>query len=511
MSRPSPRRRVTLRRTVWTLFASRLTVMVLALAGGLLALAWSLSEQRTYRGHLRVACAGEDAAHAGRPDPVTLHRLLRDRDTAVALLGEVRANHLPTFRRWQHEQVVMTRMAEEPLGDAVLCAVTVEIPARSYAEAVARLDEYAARIEGAYREGYAATDSQPLREAAPARRGFGRPAPLVGSEVSAAVAGVEAVAAEDHARPISAVWQDPDGRVVRERTQADAQADADANADADADADADGSAALPTFGSVAAAEQAAQRLRRTVADHREALDDLRVQSDRLEREDWVVPAATGLGHDRLSALVERHRRLERSERLAVGTLQMTENHQELIDLRREQEQLAGEWSQARDATLQRIADRIGEHRVALAQAETRLAHVGEQVELYRRPPASASSTPTQPFAAAAGGGWPSLEPSAALARPEYPPPYAGRPRAEEVLIGQPFVEETAVRPRLSRNVGLGLLVGLLVALGWVLLRTGTDQRITSPADLDDLGLNVPVFGSVPEIRGSRSAAVLTTS
>lgn len=75
--------------------------------------------------------------------------------------------------------------------------------------------------------------------------------------------------------------------------------------------------------------------------------------------------------------------------------------------------------------------------------------------------------------------------------------------AGRLLVAGPFVDPSPVRPRTARDVVLGCIAGMSFGILLVMLRTVSDQRIHVASDMDDLDLDLEVFGSIPRIKGEQ--------
>lgn len=73
----------------------------------------------------------------------------------------------------------------------------------------------------------------------------------------------------------------------------------------------------------------------------------------------------------------------------------------------------------------------------------------------------------------------------------------GHSPVKVTLTKSPTFEPNPVSPRPIRNLTLGLILGVLLALGIVLLRHVLDTRVRTKEDVENLTENVAVIGSIP--------------
>lgn len=82
-----------------------------------------------------------------------------------------------------------------------------------------------------------------------------------------------------------------------------------------------------------------------------------------------------------------------------------------------------------------------------------------------------------------------------IARDLSPKDAKGKPTVDVATIGQAKIPSVPSTPRTKRNLALGLLAGIVLAVTWALLREKVDTRIRSMEDLE-LG-EIPSLGSMP--------------
>lgn len=90
---------------------------------------------------------------------------------------------------------------------------------------------------------------------------------------------------------------------------------------------------------------------------------------------------------------------------------------------------------------------------------------------------------------------------------ETPP---GEPNApiKATIVDAASFSETPVSPKPVRNIGLGLVVGLLVGFGLALLRQLLDTRVSSPEDLSGI-TDAPTLGTIVQDPAGTKAPLLT--
>jgi hypothetical protein len=95
------------------------------------------------------------------------------------------------------------------------------------------------------------------------------------------------------------------------------------------------------------------------------------------------------------------------------------------------------------------------------------------------------------------------------ALPEPTAADAERPIGRVVISG-PLLDRGPVQPRTTRNVAIGVLLGLVTYVMASFFWAASDQRIHGVEDLHELNIDINVFGSVPRT-GRRSPVIFGDS
>jgi uncharacterized protein involved in exopolysaccharide biosynthesis len=455
--------RRTLRELVRVVFAHRPLLTLCLLAGATIGGALALLEEHVYRGRLElISAAPSPFARYAYPDMVTLRRLILAPENLDQLLPPLagEANAISEARRTQQrnqlrETLHIDRLVSSTDAEGTVWLVEVLIPADNHLIATQRLQKYAEQLQRSFAQGTSVAKRAPAgtmpwvvaKEPGPSPDATPAPPTAIAESIAAirqSIASLETELAEVEStaerrrQALEDLQNAPQGETLPPSIAED-------------------------FPEVKAA--------------RDRLDQLLQR--RISLAARVTPA-----HPSLRAL---DRSIETEKQQLVSGLAEAERIYRLDlttaggELNRIEKELEGE----RDK-LARLSQVMTEQLVKESLAERQVEE--EAIALETLPASQAEASPA------------TNKPSAALPTPAAIPamPAMRSLAPAQIVLPEPYVDASPVRPRALRDAVVGGMVGLLLGLIFLCLRSLSDQRVQGVADLQQLELEV--FGSIPELK-----------
>lgn len=453
----SPRKRSRpLRRMARTFFAHRFWLLAMVVGASLATAIVSVRQPKTYVGRMELAYAAD--AHSTPvllPDVVRLRQLVFNPENLAALT--------PTLEgRESSDPETLSRIAKsmqlDPLSNATsgsgVWRLQVQIPASNAKIAGERLDQYAARIDEEFhhRVQLAKKQAAPSSPSGDARvpvapvAHFPENAPPPGEAPTAPILqiGVEPSDVSDRVAELQGENENRIAELDRATAQAAGLAEIVAQLEANP----------PIVSPEIEAQQPALRALRQEFD--------RLLEQRARRAAYLKPA-----HPDYQAI---DRRIQSAE-AALG-----------LEITKLAKDYRAKWTTATTAA-QRLRDELARVPKPLDARDV------QKSETAIPPATDEQASPTSPEVP---------RPLPDVAARSFDPSAIGVERpVGRVVLPSPSVDPHPIQPTTFRNVAFSACAALAVYLLFVVIRAGSDTRIHSMDEIEDLGVSVFSFGSIP--------------
>lgn len=459
-----------------TFFAHRRWLFALLAVGGGSAAVGSMTIPTTYLGRMELACSPDALpARVVLPDVVRLRQLVFDPENLSLLLdADVLSDMQGASSVESLAEAATLEPISPPTAPSSVWRLRVEIPAPDRATAQRRLEQYADRINRDFRERI-----RLVRRGAPA----------------------EILASPTFAEILPVRFQPTDEKGAAPTLAEDPPTPQSAPAELDPLAELASKFGVSVEQLPAVADSIRSELERRaneLAARERRIDEWVDVVNGLESGDGHGSASTAeRGSPAIRSLLERREELLARRSNLAGRLRPAHPDYQAVErsIQEVETRLALERKRLADEYRARIAGEEAstkQLRNALSQDRRRLDALEEAASGRRgRDEASAPSS----FAA-----------SATVAPPETAPPLSGkthlstweeeRPIGRVVLPGA-SVDRRPIRPKTIRNTVVATACALLAYLAFVAVRAGSDPRVFGVDDLESLGIDLYVFGSIP--------------
>lgn len=455
--------RFSFRDLVYSLFANRRVLSVSIVLGALVGFVRAATQERAYFGRVELASAGRAADQTvALPDAVRLRRLVLDPKNLEALTA--RGDGDPGRAPPKPPVVALRPVMEDASTAATVWQLQVDVPAESRQAAVDRLRAYVDRVQNAFVESRGTADDRSNSALEPAAGVASKTAsePEKSGSVGGGASDREAAAEPARQRPVGGLESEIaslESRIARgELEQAEiARAIADrrrltAELTADPRAEWLPVALEADFPDIAAVG----RRRDALIERRSALASVVTASH---------PALRALDRSFAAARERLLAGLAEVQRVYAGQIEALEGQARELEQR-----IAADRTQLTD-----LADKLAE---TLARENRARQGRDERIlEILTHSAAPAGKSAGAPIVV------PYLLPG-------------------KLLVAGPFVDASPVRPRQVRDAAMGAALGLALGLAWILVRSTLDQRVHVAADVDELDLDLEVFGSIPQLKSA---------
>ena len=468
MATPVTRQPRRLRRFLRTFFAHRLSLVFLAVAGGLLGAGVSYFQERTYRGQLELAAAPDGApTRVLLPDNAKLWQLVHSDANLELLVKDAPPQGTRQLERI-NRSIQLEPISTQPTGSSIWL-LHVDIPASSSSNAKEMLNRYAAKLDSEFQQRTLLVSRNSIGRSVSHRRGRST-TPAIDSAI----------------QTTSAVT---DPQLVELAHELGVEPDR-----------------LPFM-----IDQFRGSIERRSGDltKREAeVDKLVTAINRIESGSVTAqfPPDVEAAYPELQSLrTEREALAQQRARLAT-TLKPAHPELKSVDRRiaEVEEQLKGTQSRIADkyeSEIQRVESDLKKKREQLAIDRERLSKVQRMANIPATVPTTSDTAPEKSTTEAVN-----QAPLKEVTPQPLPENFAAgaldRPIGR-VVIRAGMIDPSPVRPKSERNIMAGVFGGLLAYLVMVFLWAGSDQRIHSIDDLEGLAVDLNVFGSLPKMRNGQ--------
>lgn len=475
-----------LREYVRILFANGRLLLLLILIGAAIGLARAAWQQRTYLGNFELATGGFDPSGATvLPNPVEMRRLVMNPDVLKILTasGSIRPGEN------LEDKIRISPLVTSADRQSGVWRVTAEVPASSHQQAIEKLNEYVTNLQMSFEQRFAAEFVD---------------MPVAECEKDIITLVALQVPPEETDENVKLPTLD---ELQAEARRLDVSLDSLESTIKKLNDDRDDQA------------EKIQSLQRELSVHRST-------SRLITDEARSLPQEIVQQHPEIGALNEQWDQLNR--RRNELAIQLRPAHPQLRAVDRQLQEVGERLKQAREqlrksleAKQKLVEDELNRMSALQMQQKQRLQELSALLEAKKRldqprplpvppkeeVPGKQAKPPRVPAKkdtkqATAPDRQPSEPPTLSEEPSQEPrrlPLHMAKPEPGKILVAGPFVSRSPVRPNTLRDTLLGATAGLVLGLMLVVVRAGADQRVHVPYHLDQLNLDVEVFGTIPEM------------